>query len=92
MADAPMGDRYSQTYHSHERARHWEQRADLVMPRRQEVFEVILAALGLPDEAAPRLIDLGAGTGSLAERALARWPGARVVCVDSSAEMIERGQ
>ncbi|OGO41139.1 MAG: hypothetical protein A2Z04_08925 [Chloroflexi bacterium RBG_16_57_9] len=83
---------YQQSYQGRERAEHWERRADLVIPRRQEVFEVILAVLPFPREAAIRVIDLGSGTGSLAEKILQGWPRAAVMCVDSSPEMVEIGQ
>ncbi|MBI3360904.1 MAG: class I SAM-dependent methyltransferase [Chloroflexi bacterium] len=87
-----MPDQYRQSYQGRDRAQHWERNADLVIPRRQETFEVILDALNLPADSTPRLIDLGAGTGSLAEKAIRRWPGARIVCLDGSAEMIEIGR
>lgn len=38
---------------------------------------------------APRLLDLGCGTGALAELVLGRVPGARVTCVDLSPRMAE---
>jgi trans-aconitate 2-methyltransferase len=42
---------------------------------------------------APRLVvDLGCGPGTLTRRLAERWPGARVVGLDSSAEMIERAR
>ena len=36
--------------------------------------------------------DLGAGTGSITEMLAGRWPGARVVGVDNSPEMLERAE
>ena len=39
--------------------------------------------------AATRILDLGAGTGETARRVLEKHPGARVVLVDASAEMLE---
>jgi tRNA (cmo5U34)-methyltransferase len=39
--------------------------------------------------AVTRILDLGSGTGETARRVLAKHPGARVVLVDSSAEMLE---
>jgi len=36
-----------------------------------------------------RILDLGAGTGETARRVLAKHPGARVLLVDASAEMLE---
>lgn len=40
-------------------------------------------------EAPSSVVDLGCGAGNLTEHLRARWPGARIVGVDSSAEMIE---
>lgn len=45
--------------------------------------------LGRVDAAAPaRVVDLGCGEGTATASLLARWPGARVTGVDSSAEML----
>ena len=48
--------------------------------------EVARAALGNP---APRLLDLGCGTGALAELVLGEIPGAQLTCVDLSPRMVE---
>ncbi len=48
--------------------------------------EVRTAVAGL---AAPRLLDLGCGTGALAERVLGVAPGAHLTCVDLSPRMAE---
>ena len=48
--------------------------------------EVRAAVAGL---AAPRLLDLGCGTGALAERVLGVAPGAHLTCVDLSPRMVE---
>ena len=50
------------------------------------VAEVSRAVAGI---AAPRLLDLGCGTGALAERVLAEVPGAELTCVDLSPRMVE---
>jgi SAM-dependent methyltransferase len=83
---------YQQSYQGHERAEHWERRADLVIPHRREVFDVVVTVLPFPLDATIRVVDLGAGTGSLAEKILQRWPGASVICVDNSGEMVEIGR
>ena len=50
-------------------------------------------AVGLPSAGPLRhLIDVGTGTGVLAQAALDRWPGARVTGIDASREMIVRAQ
>ena len=48
--------------------------------------EVARAALG---NLAPRLLDLGCGTGALAELVLGEIPGAQLTCVDLSTRMVE---
>lgn len=48
--------------------------------------EVARAALG---NLAPRLLDLGCGTGALAELVLGEIPGAQLTCVDLSPRMVE---
>ena len=46
----------------------------------------------IPDIDAHRIVDLGCGTGQLTALLQERWPGADVVGIDSSAEMIERAR
>ena len=41
------------------------------------------------DDSAPRLLDLGCGTGALAELVLGALPGARLTCVDLSPRMVD---
>lgn len=85
--------RYSQSYQSRERAQHWDRNADLVIPKRQELLDVIVSVAAVAAcRDGLRVIDLGAGTGSLAGKILQRWPQASVVCVDKSAEMLEIGR
>jgi len=91
-------DRYQQSWQGKERAQQWESRADLVIPRRQEMFAILVELLAHANHAISppphtlQVIDLGAGTGSLAEKVLQHWPESRVVCIDNSTEMIEIGQ
>lgn len=51
----------------------------------QVAEEVMRAAQGTP---APRLLDLGCGTGALAQEVCERVPSARLTCVDLSSNMV----
>jgi tRNA (cmo5U34)-methyltransferase len=59
-------------------------RADV--PRYDELQDEVAAATAGVD--ARRILDLGVGTGETARRVLARHPGAQLVGVDASAEMV----
>ena len=49
--------------------------------------------LACVDHPSPRIVvDLGCGTGELTAALLERWPGATVIGIDSSIEMVERSQ
>jgi SAM-dependent methyltransferase len=61
-----------------------------LIPCFDDFYGAAIDMLGFPDGAAPRVLDLGAGTGLLAERLLARWPQARLVLVDLSLDMLAR--
>ncbi len=63
-----------------------------LIPCFDDFYGAAVDMLGFPDGAAPRILDLGAGTGLLAERLLARWPRARLVLVDLSPDMLERAR
>lgn len=72
-------------------ARYW---APVLEQTAREVLDVIDASAGPMLTAGdgtdpPRVLDVGAGTGSLALAALARWPRARVVLSDAAAGMLD---
>lgn len=56
------------------------------IPVYDEFEDAVAEAASTP--AATRILDLGSGTGETARRVLERHPGARIVLVDSSAEML----
>lgn len=58
----------------------------LEIPDYDELENVVAEAASMP--AAKRILDLGSGTGETARRVLARHPGASIVLLDSSAEML----
>lgn len=53
---------------------------------RSRPFHDLIARVGATDPA--DVVDLGCGTGALTRELASRWPGARVVGVDASAEMV----
>lgn len=55
-------------------------------------YGMALDLLDLPAGAAPRVLDLGAGTGLLAGLVKGRWPGARLTLLDFSEEMLARAR
>lgn len=79
---------YQQSYQGHERAQHYARRADLVIPRRQEILSLIVELLPFGHDDAIRVLDLGSGIGAPAEQVLQHFPRATVLCVDRSSEML----
>jgi tRNA (cmo5U34)-methyltransferase len=63
-----------------------------LIPCFDDFYGAVVDMIGFPVGAAPRILDLGAGTGLLAERLLARWPRARLVLVDLSPDMLSRAR
>jgi tRNA (cmo5U34)-methyltransferase len=63
-----------------------------LIPCFDDLYGSAVEMLPFPPRSAPRILDLGAGTGLLAERLLARWPRARLVLVDLSEEMLDRAR
>jgi tRNA (cmo5U34)-methyltransferase len=63
-----------------------------LIPCFDDFYGAAVEMLPFPPGASPRILDLGAGTGLLAERLLARWPRARIELVDLSGEMLERAR
>jgi SAM-dependent methyltransferase len=84
-------DSYQQSWQGRERAQKYEQRADLVLPKRQEMLSLIVQLIPFERNKPFRVLDLGAGTGVPAQRILQDFPKAKVICLDKSAEMMEIG-
>ena len=82
-------DSYRQSWQGRERAQKYEQRADLVLPKRQEMLSLIVQLIPFGRDEPLRVLDLGTGTGVPAQRVLQDFPRANVICVDKSAEMME---
>lgn len=63
-----------------------------LVPCFDDFYAAALERLPFPAGAAPRVLDLGAGTGLLAAFVGARWPAARLTLLDVSGEMLERAR
>jgi trans-aconitate methyltransferase len=67
----------------------YERKQRLLVPRKDEMLEVIVDLVPFGEEDAFTVVDVGAGQGALSERILGRFPGAHMVLVDASAEMLD---
>ena len=79
----------------------WDRQQEAFLPDREERFAAMLEAVAATTEgAAPRVLDLAGGTGTISLRALARFPAAQVTVLDqdpvlmaiASASLRDRGQ
>ncbi|WP_285555406.1 class I SAM-dependent methyltransferase [Actinoplanes regularis] len=61
----------------------WDRQQEAFLPDREQRFEAMLTAVAaVTGGAAPRLLDLAGGTGSISLRTLTRFPGAQVTVLD----------
>ncbi len=60
-----------------------------LIPGYREMVGALVSALPFEDGAAPRVLDLGCGTGTVARAVLERWPEAELTCLDMSERMLE---
>ncbi len=70
----------------------WEAQQQALLPRREERFSLICAALATGCGTSPRVLDLGSGPGSLALRVVRCLPGSEVVAVDRDPVLLEIGR
>lgn len=75
-----------------EKVKHFVERADLFVPRRRDQIEFIVQLIPHEPSASIRVLDLGAGQGTLAEAVLETFPNSRVVCLDGSTVMMKIGR
>ncbi len=72
--------------------RRWDRQQSGYVPDREQTFALMLDVAERLGAAPGRLLDLGCGSGSLAERALDRFPDADVVGLDLDPVMLELGR
>lgn len=70
----------------------WAERQDEREVERRTIFGLIAMSLPFEQQAAARILDLGAGYGALAQFLLNHFPNATAVCQDGSAEMAKLGR
>jgi SAM-dependent methyltransferase len=66
--------------------------ADVIVPRRDEQLKLLVQLLPQPTDAAPSILDLGAGFGAITEQILKHYRRATVTCVDGSEAMVVRAR
>lgn len=72
-----------------ESAREWDAGGGAALPTRGEQQQILLALLGEARIGARAVVDLGVGSGLVAEAVLEAFPNATVVGIDSSEPMLE---
>ncbi|MFN2582532.1 MAG: trans-aconitate 2-methyltransferase [Candidatus Dormibacteria bacterium] len=72
--------------------RRWDTQQQLHIPDREERFNAIVAALAVASGDTPRVLDLGAGPGSLSARVLSRLPRAEIVAIDTDPVLLAIGR
>ena len=70
----------------------WEAQQQALLPKREERFTLICAAVAGGCGTHPRVLDLGSGPGSLALRVARSLPAAEVVAVDRDPVLLEIGR
>jgi tRNA (cmo5U34)-methyltransferase len=78
-----------EAYSSAQRVARYDADMEVMHPLRRKMVEVVLEVLPFEAERPLAVLDLGAGTGFLTQRLLAKFPAAAVVAVDGSRAMIE---
>ena len=70
----------------------YDARRRQLIPCFDDFYSAAVEWLPFPAGAAPRILDLGAGTGLLSAMLLERWPRARLTLVDLSPDMLARAR
>ena len=84
---------YGENFHDAAEAAAWAQAASRKRPWRPMIFDHFVAALTATDISAPRVLELGAGPGFLAEHVLDRCPALeRYTLLDFSGAMLAQSR
>lgn len=75
--------------HFEEEAAIFDENIVRLIPGYREMVDALVSALAFPEGRAPRVLDLGCGTGTVARAVLDRWPAAQVTCLDMAERMLE---
>src|ERR1700730_4166941 len=74
--------------HFEEEAREFDRIIVTLIPDYPRMVEALVAAIPFENSAPVRVVDLGCGTGTVAERVLCSFPNAQVTCLDLAENMI----
>ena len=85
VTDSDLIARYDRSAASYQR---WW--APVIAPAALRVLDLVDEAVALTAD--PLIVDVGAGTGTLARGAVLRWPEARVIAFDPSEGMLDMGR
>jgi tRNA (cmo5U34)-methyltransferase len=78
--------------HFNAEAQEFDRIITTLIPEYQQMIAALIAAIPFDRSERIRVIDLGCGTGTVAERVLNAFPNARVTCVDLAENMIAMAQ
>ncbi len=78
--------------HFNEEARKFDRVIEQLIPYYEEMLRALISALPFDTDQSIQVLDLGCGTGTLAQRILEIFPRAHVTCLDFSEQMIEMAQ
>lgn len=74
--------------HLHIDLREYDTKIRTFVPHYETMLDVVAETLRAVGRPAPRLVELGVGSGALAERCLDRWPRARLTGIDADPGML----
>jgi tRNA (cmo5U34)-methyltransferase len=83
---------WQETWGSREFVESWAAKGDWQGPIRQAQVAMVLRMIPHPNDAAIRVLDIGAGYGALAAALLKERPTATAICLDASAAMLKLGE